>query len=114
MLAAMSAISASGTGTAASAASNFSSAFAAEQAAPLGDGQGAPAPFSDLLTDSVNQVNQLQDQARTAIDGLMTGTGVDVSTATIAEQKSDMAFELALSVRNKAMQAYQSVMSMQF
>ena len=44
----------------------------------------------------------------------MTGTGVDVHQAVIATQKAEMAFELALSVRNKAMQAYQSVMGMQF
>ncbi|HUA99387.1 MAG TPA: flagellar hook-basal body complex protein FliE [Terracidiphilus sp.] len=74
----------------------------------------APAPFADLLSDAVGQVNQLESQARTAIDGLMTGTGVDVHQAMIAEQKADMAFELALSVRNKAVQAYQQVIGMQF
>jgi flagellar hook-basal body complex protein FliE len=44
----------------------------------------------------------------------MTGTGVDVHQAMIATQKADMAFELALAVHNKAVQAYQSVMGMQF
>jgi flagellar hook-basal body complex protein FliE len=44
----------------------------------------------------------------------MTGAGVDVHQAMIATQKAEMAFELALSVRNKAVQAYQQVMSMQF
>ncbi len=43
-----------------------------------------------------------------------TGSGVDVHTAMIATQKSDMAFELALQVRNKAVGAYQQMMSMQF
>jgi flagellar hook-basal body complex protein FliE len=76
--------------------------------------QAAPEPFSDLLTDAVGQVSKLEDQARTAIDGLMTGTGVGVHEAMIAEQKADMAFELALSVRNKAVDAYQQVMGMQF
>jgi flagellar hook-basal body complex protein FliE len=75
---------------------------------------GAPAPFSDLLTDAVGQVNQLEDQARTAVDGLMTGSGVDVHQAMIATQKASMAFELALAVRNKAVQAYQQVIGMQF
>ena len=74
----------------------------------------APAPFSDLLTDAVGQVNQLEDQARTAVDGLMTGSGVDVHQAMIATQKASMAFELALAVRNKAVQAYQQVIGMQF
>ncbi len=74
----------------------------------------SPAPFSDLLTDAVGQVNQLQDQAQAAVSGLMTGSGVDVPQAMIATQKASMAFELSLAVRNKAVQAYQQVMSMQF
>jgi flagellar hook-basal body complex protein FliE len=72
------------------------------------------APFSDLLTDAIGEVNQLEDQANAAVNGLMTGTGVDVHTAMIAAEKASMAFELALAVRNKAVQAYQQVMSMQF
>jgi flagellar hook-basal body complex protein FliE len=59
-------------------------------------------------------VNQLEEQAQTAVTGLMTGSGVDVHQAMIATQKADMAFELMLAVRNKAVQAYQSVMGMQF
>ena len=46
--------------------------------------------------------------------GLMTGPGVDVHQAMIASEKASMAFEMALAVRNKAVQSYQSVMGMQF
>lgn len=75
---------------------------------------GQAAPFAGLLRDAIGQVGQLEDQAHRAVAGLMTGNGVDVHQAVIAVQKADMAFELALSVRNKAMQAYQQVMSTQF
>ncbi|HLY40667.1 MAG TPA: flagellar hook-basal body complex protein FliE [Terracidiphilus sp.] len=71
-------------------------------------------PFSDLLADSIGQINTLESQARSAVDGLMTGSGVDVHQAMLATQKVEMAFELALAVRNKAIQAYQQVMGMQF
>ncbi len=74
----------------------------------------APAPFSDLIADTVGQVSQLEQQANAAVSGLMTGSGVDVHQAMIATEKANMAFELALAVRNKAVQAYQSVMGMQF
>ncbi|MGB6191656.1 MAG: flagellar hook-basal body complex protein FliE [Terracidiphilus sp.] len=74
----------------------------------------AGTPFSSLLSDAVGQVDALEKQAHAAVTGLMTGSGVDVHQAMIATQKADMAFELALSVRNKAVQAYQSVMGMQF
>lgn len=85
--------------------SSLSSALHAKQEA---------APFSDLLSDAVGDVNTLQSQAAEAVRGLMTGSGVDVHQAMIATQKADMAFELALAVRNKAVQAYQQVMGMQF
>lgn len=71
-------------------------------------------PFGDLLKDAVGQANRLDDQARSAVTGLMTGTGVDVHEAMIASEKASMAFEMVLAVRNKAIQSYQSVMSMQF
>ena len=77
--------------------------------------QGAtPPPFADLLTDAIGNINQLEDQARISVDGMMAGSGVDVHQAMIATQKASMAFELALAVRNKAVQAYQSVIGMQF
>jgi len=78
------------------------------------NGEAGPAPFADLLTDVVGQVNRLEEQAQTAVTGLMTGTGVDVHEAMIAAQKASMAFELALAVRNKAVTAYQQVIGMQF
>jgi flagellar hook-basal body complex protein FliE len=77
-------------------------------------GVGEPAPFSDLLSDAVGQVSQLEDTARTTVTGLMSGNGVDVHEAMIATEKASMGFELALAVRNKAVQAYQSVIGMQF
>ncbi|MGA9672446.1 MAG: flagellar hook-basal body complex protein FliE [Terracidiphilus sp.] len=82
--------------------------------AGLSTGKTASAPFADLFTDAVGQVDQLESQAHTAAAGLMTGSGVDVHQAMIATQKASMAFELALAVRNKAVQAYQSVIGMQF
>lgn len=88
-------------------------AFSAPLLSP-GGASAAAAPFSDLLTDAVGQVNQLETQAQTAVEGLMTGAGVDVHQAMIATEKADMAFELALAVRNKAVQAYQQVLGMQF
>jgi flagellar hook-basal body complex protein FliE len=76
--------------------------------------QTESSPFADLITDAMGQVNQLEEQAQNAVTGLMTGSGVDVHQAMIATQKADMAFELVLAVHNKAVQAYQSVMGMQF
>jgi flagellar hook-basal body complex protein FliE len=70
--------------------------------------------FGKLFKDALGQVDQLQDEAHTAVRSLISGTGVDVHQAMIATEKASMAFDLALAVRNKAIQSYQSIMSMQF
>jgi len=95
-------------------ASALETPFGAGAAARSPGGPQAPAPFAGLFTDAVGQVNQLESQAHAAVSGLMTGSGVDVHQAMIATEKASMAFELVLAVRNKAVQAYQSVMGMQF
>ena len=98
-----------------SAVTNASVRVGGESGAPASDGLvSSSTPFSGLMNDALGQVDALQNQARVAVDGLMTGAGVDVHQAMIATQKAEMSFELALAVRNKAVQAYQSVMGMQF
>lgn len=72
------------------------------------------APFSKLLTNAINSEQKLEDQASSAVEGLMSGTGVDVHQAMIATQKASLAFEMGLAVRNKAVAAYQQIMQMQF
>jgi flagellar hook-basal body complex protein FliE len=100
--------------TAVSALPSLAGASGSPGIASSGGQTAAAAPFSDLFTDAVGQVDQLESQAHTAVAGLMTGSGVDVHQAMIATQKASMTFELALAVRNKAVQAYQSVIGMQF
>lgn len=74
----------------------------------------AQGPFADLLKSAVTGVNDLEQKASSAVTGMLTGSGVDIHDAMIATQKLDMAFELTLAVRNKAVAAYQQVMVMQF
>jgi flagellar hook-basal body complex protein FliE len=77
--------------------------------------QGAgETPFAGLLQDAIHSEQSLENQATTAVEGLMSGQGVDLHEAMIATQKANLAFEMALAVRNKAVAAYQQVMQMQF
>ena len=71
-------------------------------------------PFSGMLRSMVQQTSALDATASQAVTGLLNGSGVEVHDALIATQKADMAFELALQVRNKAVGAYQQMMGMQF
>jgi flagellar hook-basal body complex protein FliE len=100
--------------TATQALQGLSGTGAGTAATSMSGTSASPTPFSELLTDAVGQVDQLETQAHTAVAGLMTGSGVDVHQAMIATQKASMSFELALAVRNKAVQAYQQVIGMQF
>lgn len=100
---------------------SVSAAGAVDSLQSLGNLPGAavssatsPAPFADLLTEAVGQVEQYESQAKTAIEGMMSGQGVDVHQAMIATEKAESGFELVLAVRSKALAAYQQVMGMQF
>ncbi len=67
-----------------------------------------------MLQTMVEQTSALDQKASQAVTGLLNGSGVEIHDAMIATQKADMAFELALQVRNKAVGAYQQMMGMQF
>lgn len=71
-------------------------------------------PFAGMFQTMVQQTGALDKKASQAVTGLLTGQGVEIHDAMIATQKADMAFELALQVRNKAVAAYQQMMGMQF
>jgi flagellar hook-basal body complex protein FliE len=75
---------------------------------------GASAPFSGIFQSMVEQTSALDAKAAQAVSGLLSGQGVEIHDAMIATEKADMAFELALQVRNKAVGAYQQMMAMQF
>ena len=76
--------------------------------------QASAAPFGGVLQSLIEQSSALETQASQTVTGLLSGQGVDIHDAMIATEKADMAFELALQVRNKAVGAYQQMMAMQF
>ena len=94
--------------------SSASTSIAQLPGKPVATSKAGDSPFSDLMSEAIGKVSQLEDQARAAVDGLITGSGVDVHQAMIASEKASMGFEMALAVHNKAIQSYQSVMGMQF
>jgi flagellar hook-basal body complex protein FliE len=89
-------------------------AHGAAKAAPAVPESASQVPFGGMLKSMVAQTNELDSKAQAAVTGLLSGSGVDVHEAMIATQKSDVAFELALQLRNKAISAYQTMMGMQF
>ena len=102
------AVQAAMSGTAATAATSLAGMGGA------GTTEMGPIPFADVLRSMAQQTSTLEKKASQTVTGLLNGSGVEIHDAMIATQKADMAFELALQVRNKAVGAYQQMMSMQF
>ena len=80
----------------------------------IGSTATASTPFSGVFQSMMQQTSALDAKASQAVQGLMSGQGVEIHDAMMVTQKADMAFELALQVRNKAVAAYQQMMGMQF
>jgi flagellar hook-basal body complex protein FliE len=78
---------------------------------PAGSQSGSS--FNSLLQDAIEQVNELQHQAGTEVQSLMTGEIKDIHSAMIAVQKADVSFQMMMQVRNKLVSAYQEIMKMQ-
>ena len=86
----------------------------ARPAAPPASPGGSGNAFGDIFHSAAQEVTRLDNDAQSAVTGLLNGQGVEVHDAMIATQKSELAFQLALQVRNKAVSAYQTMMQMQF
>lgn len=69
--------------------------------------------FGDLVKNAVRQLNQVQADADAAALQIATGQGGDLHNALITVEEASLAFQLALQVRNKMIEAYQEVMRMQ-
>jgi flagellar hook-basal body complex protein FliE len=68
--------------------------------------------FSSILQQSVQNVSRLQNDADTSINQFLSGEQEDPHTTMLAVQRSSLAFDMFVQVRNKVVQAYQEVMKM--
>ena len=88
---------------------------AAAQSSPLESSKAASsgADFSDLLQQSIDQVNDTQKAASKLSDAFSAGDpNIDVTEVMIALQKAGVAFQAMTEVRNRLVTAYQDIMSM--
>ncbi|MGD0426573.1 MAG: flagellar hook-basal body complex protein FliE [Candidatus Acidiferrales bacterium] len=70
--------------------------------------------FFQTLDGVMNQVNDASGDAQTKVREMLQGNGQDLHTAMIAVEKADLSFQLMMQVRNKIIQAYQTISQMQF
>lgn len=69
--------------------------------------------FFSLLKDALANANDLQLDAERAVRALALGEAADIHTVAIATAKADLALQLTLQIRNKAIEAYQEISRMQ-
>jgi flagellar hook-basal body complex protein FliE len=65
--------------------------------------------FKNILLDSIQQVNSMQQEADTAVEKLMTGGDANPAEVLTAVQKADLAFKMMIQVRNKLISAYDEI-----
>lgn len=77
---------------------------------------GAAAPgksFSDVLSNSLEKVNEFANQADTATRELVAGRNKNIHETLLAVERADASFKLMVQVRNKILEAYKEIMRMQ-
>ena len=69
--------------------------------------------FKDMLFESIQQVNSLQQDADRAVEQLFTGQDVNPAEVLTSVQKADLTFRLMMQFRNKLVQAYDEIRNIQ-
>lgn len=70
--------------------------------------------FLRTLGGMIEDVGGVQEDAQAKVAELLQGTGQDLHSAMIAVEKADLSFQLMMQVRNKIIQAYQTISQMPF
>jgi len=74
-------------------------------------GQGG---FADEPHSSIQRINQLQQQSRANVVAFESGdSSLSLNDVMVDMQKSSIAFEMGVQVRNRLVSAYRDVMNMQ-
>jgi flagellar hook-basal body complex protein FliE len=76
-------------------------------------GQGSGDPFSKVLTEAIDRVENYRRDAEQSVERFLSGQDEDVHKVALATQQAEMGFEMFLQAKNKVVQAYQEIMRMQ-
>ena len=73
----------------------------------------SPSNFKDLLKKALNDLNASQVGANESIKSLATGGEDNLHDVIISMEKASMTLQYAIQIRNKVLEAYQSIIQMQ-
>jgi len=80
---------------------------------PVKTGQKGSVSFDTAIKDALKDVSDVQSKADKAIEDFSKGNVQDIHTVVLAMEKADMSMQTLLQVRNKLLNAYNTIMSMQ-
>ncbi|UXY14593.1 flagellar hook-basal body complex protein FliE [Chitiniphilus purpureus] len=90
------------------------SALAAGQAPAQPAATGEGPDFAALLKNSLDQVNQMQQEAQAQQAAFQAGDPqADLQEVMVSLQKASLSFQTMVQVRNRLVSAYQEIMNMQ-
>jgi flagellar hook-basal body complex protein FliE len=69
--------------------------------------------FADVLSNAIQTVDGLGQNASASVERFLSGEGEDLHTAVLATTRAELAFDMFLQTRNKVVSAYQEIMKMQ-
>ena len=75
--------------------------------------QSGPGAFQDVLTNAIQKVESIGQNASTSVERFLAGEGEELHTTILATQQAELSFDLFLQARNKVVNAYQEIMRMQ-
>ncbi|MDR2349068.1 MAG: flagellar hook-basal body complex protein FliE [Deltaproteobacteria bacterium] len=70
--------------------------------------------FAEHLKATFEKTNNMQFQAKTAMEELATGRNGNIHETLLSMSKAETSFKMLMQVRNKVLNAYQEVQRMQF
>ena len=70
------------------------------------------ASFGDLISGSLDHVNELSTEAKQLRTAYERGEDLPLTDVVLGMQKSSIAFEATLQIRNKVLKAYEDVLNM--
>jgi flagellar hook-basal body complex protein FliE len=74
---------------------------------------GGESDFKNILTEALDKFERVGDENAQSTLDLLTGNTDDLSGTMITAQKSEIAVNLTVAIRNKAIEAYKEIMNMQ-
>src|SRR5664279_3413774 len=76
-------------------------------------GQPGGGGFQDVLSNAIQKVESIGQNASTSVERFLSGEGEELHTTIMATQQAELSFDLFLQARNKVVSAYQEIMRMQ-